>query len=170
MKVSQNFYGEMFFRTIGRSAEQPGSPGSAREAVRATLASWHLPVDALVMSDGSGLSRYNYVSASLMTGVLAHVWTDERLRGPFLGLLPVGGHDGTLETRMRTPLLNRRVQAKTGTIDNVRALVGFLDTESGDKLAFAVIVNNYTAPNAAVDRVVDRALERLAADTAGAGR
>jgi D-alanyl-D-alanine carboxypeptidase/D-alanyl-D-alanine-endopeptidase (penicillin-binding protein 4) len=160
MKVSQNFYGETFLKAIGATTGT-GSAARGREAVAATLGAWGLPADALVMADGSGLSRYDYVSADLLTGLLAHVWHDEALRGPFVAALPVGGRDGTLENRMRTPALERRVQAKTGTISNVRALSGYLTTAAGEKLAFSIIVNNATAPGARIDAVVEAVLAVL---------
>lgn len=162
LKASQNYYGEMLLKALGRGdATRPGSSERGREAVRQTLAAWKIPGDALVMYDGSGLSRYNYLSAELLVAVLERVWRDERLRGPFLAALPVGGHDGTLEARMRTPALDRRVQAKTGTINNVRSLAGYVEAASGEKFAFAMIANHYTAPNAEIDAVMEAALERV---------
>jgi D-alanyl-D-alanine carboxypeptidase/D-alanyl-D-alanine-endopeptidase (penicillin-binding protein 4) len=163
MKVSQNFYGETFFKTLGRTTSRAGTADGGREVVLAELESLGVPRDSVVMYDGSGLSRYNYVTARTLTTVLRHVWMDERLRGPFVAELPVGGHDGTLETRMKDAELDRRVQAKTGSINNVRALSGFVETASGEKLAFSMIANNYTAPNAAIDAVVERALKALVA-------
>jgi D-alanyl-D-alanine carboxypeptidase/D-alanyl-D-alanine-endopeptidase (penicillin-binding protein 4) len=157
MKVSQNFYGETFLKAMG-AVRGIGSADRGRQAVTSTLLDWGLPVESLVMSDGSGLSRYNYVTADLIVGVLQHVWNDPVLRGPYVAALPVGGHDGTLENRMRNTDLDRRVQAKTGTISNVRALSGYLTTASGDKLAFSIIVNNTTAPGARVDQLVERTL------------
>ena len=161
MKVSQNFYAEMILKALGRSAGKAGSVENGRQAVRETLTRWGLPVTSLVMYDGSGLSRYNYVTTDLLVEVLEHVWSDPRLRGPFAASLPVGGRDGTLQSRMSSPLLDRRVQAKTGTINNVRALSGYVETELGERLAFSMIANNFTAPNAEVDAVMDRALERI---------
>ena len=137
MKVSQNFYGDMLLKAVGAAAasrEAPGSVQSGGRAVRETLAGWGLPADSLAMYDGSGLSRYNYASADLLVGVLKHVWHDERLRGPFVAALPVGGHDGTLASRMRNTTLDRRVQAKTGTISNVRSLAGYAESAAGEKL------------------------------------
>jgi D-alanyl-D-alanine carboxypeptidase/D-alanyl-D-alanine-endopeptidase (penicillin-binding protein 4) len=161
MKDSQNFYGEMVLKTIGRSAGSIGSTVSGRQAVRETLAKWDVPADAVVLYDGSGLSRYNYVSADAIVMILRRVWEDERLRGRFVSLLPVGGRDGTLETRMRETILNGRVQAKTGTIANVRSLSGFAETRSGEKLVFSMIANHFTASNAAIDGIVEKALVRL---------
>jgi D-alanyl-D-alanine carboxypeptidase/D-alanyl-D-alanine-endopeptidase (penicillin-binding protein 4) len=160
MKVSQNFYGETFLKAIG--AARGGSAESGRQAVTATLREWSIPVESIVMYDGSGLSRYNYVTADLIVDVLQHVWNDPALRGPYLAALPVGGHDGTLENRMRNPDLDRRVQAKTGTISNVRALSGYLTTASGGKLAFSVIVNNATASGARIDAILESALAMIA--------
>lgn len=164
MKVSQNFYGETFLKAIGHDAGGVGSAESGRVVVRRVVTGWGVPSDALVLSDGSGLSRYDYVTAEALGAVLEHVWHDERLRGPFVASLPVGAHDGTLETRMKSTVLDRRVQAKTGTISNVRALSGYVETLSGEKLDFVIIVNNFTATNAAIDQIAEQALARVVAD------
>jgi len=162
MKASQNFYAETLLKTIGHVATGQGSSDAGRLALRETLETWQVPADAIVMYDGSGLSRYNYVTAGALVDILTHVWKDEALRGPFLATLPVGGHDGTLASRMTHPDLTRRVQAKTGTIANMRALSGYLDTVSGEKIVFSIIANHFTAPSARVDAVVERALARVA--------
>jgi D-alanyl-D-alanine carboxypeptidase/D-alanyl-D-alanine-endopeptidase (penicillin-binding protein 4) len=73
----------------------------------------------------------------------------------------VGGHDGTLATRMKDSALQRRVQAKTGSIANMRALSGFVDTDDGDKLVFSIIANHYTGATAEVDAAAEQALTRL---------
>jgi D-alanyl-D-alanine carboxypeptidase/D-alanyl-D-alanine-endopeptidase (penicillin-binding protein 4) len=161
LKASQNFYGEMLLKALGRRNGRPGSAASGRQAVRETLGTWGISADSFVMNDGSGLSRYDYVTADAIVTLLAHAWNDERLRGPFLAALPVGGHDGTLENRMKDPELDRRVQAKTGTISNMRALSGYLETRSGDRLAFAIIANHFTTSNAEVDAVAEAVLRRL---------
>lgn len=160
MKVSQNYYGEMLIKAVGRTADATGSTERGHTVVRETLDRWQVPADSLVMYDGSGLSRYNYATADLLAAVLRHVWESPTLRGPFVAALPVAGHDGTLGARM-TDTLRRRVQAKTGTIANVRALAGFAETSAGEKLVFVMIANHYTAPNTQVDAVMERALERL---------
>ena len=170
MKVSQNFYAEMLLKALGAQAARAmarmsgapvGSVETGRVAVHETLTAWGVPAETLVMYDGSGLSRYNYASADLLVDLLTHVWQDERLRGPFVAALPIGGRDGTLERRMRSPTLDGRVQAKTGTIANVRSLAGYAETAAGEKLAFAIVANHFTAPTAEVDRVMEAALEEL---------
>ena len=162
LKESQNFYGETILKTLGRRFGRAGSTTAGRRVAAETLTSWGIPADAFVMYDGSGLSRYNYVSADAIVSLLKHVWADEKLRGPFLAALPVGGQDGTLGSRMRNTVLAGRVQAKTGTISNVRSLSGFLVTESGERLVFSMIANHFTASSAQVDAVVEAALAHLA--------
>jgi D-alanyl-D-alanine carboxypeptidase/D-alanyl-D-alanine-endopeptidase (penicillin-binding protein 4) len=147
---------------VAQRAGRPGSTTAGRRVAAETLTGWDIPADSYVMYDGSGLSRYNYVSADAIVLLLKHVWSDERLRGHFVAALPVGGHDGTLGLRMRDTVLAGRVQAKTGTISNVRALSGFLVTESGERLVFSMIANHFTATSAQVDAVVERALGLLA--------
>ncbi len=114
------------------------------------------------MYDGSGLSRYNYVSADAIVTLLTHVWQTERLRGPFIASLPIAGKDGTLANRMRGTVLDGKVDAKTGTIANVRSLSGFLETKSGQHLVFSMIANHFTTSSAQVDAIVEKALARLA--------
>lgn len=161
LKDSQNFYGEMLLKSIGR-AGGTGSTDAGRGVAGDTLNGWGVPSDAIVMYDGSGLSRYNYLTTDAIVRILTHVWQDNRLRGPFLALLPVAGVDGTLAGRMTADPLAGRVQAKTGTINNMRALSGYLHREDGQVLIFSMVANHFTAPSARIDDVVERALVRLA--------
>ncbi len=166
LKPSQNFYGEMILKTIGRrggdgTTAQIGTTATGRRAALESLAKWGIAADGLVMYDGSGLSRYNYITSDGVITLLKKVWSDEKLRGPFVAALPVGGHDGTLSNRMKNSELDRRVQAKTGSIANVRSLSGFLETTSGERLVFSMIANHFTAPASQIDAVVERALSRL---------
>jgi D-alanyl-D-alanine carboxypeptidase/D-alanyl-D-alanine-endopeptidase (penicillin-binding protein 4) len=161
MKVSQNMYAEAFLKTLGRAATNRGTAVAGLAAIRARLTGWGIPMDGLVLYDGSGLSRYNYLTASALVSLLTHVWRTERIRGPFVAELPVAGQDGTLDLRMRGTALAGNVQAKTGTLSNVRALSGYVARADGEKLVFSIIVNHYTAPSAEIDAIVEKALERL---------
>ncbi|HEY6356608.1 MAG TPA: D-alanyl-D-alanine carboxypeptidase/D-alanyl-D-alanine-endopeptidase [Vicinamibacterales bacterium] len=162
LKVSQNFYADMLLKTIGRAAGRPGSVAEGVRAVRETIAGWGVGPDELVMNDGSGLSRYDYLTADAVVAVLRHVWQDARLRGPFVSALPVAGRDGTLDTRMRGTILDDRVEAKTGTLANVRSLSGYLETTTGKHVVFAMLANNFIAPAGQVDAIVERALALVA--------
>ena len=169
MKVSQNLYGEMFLKSIGRTAGRgPGSLATGRAAVRAVLEKWGIPADTYALFDGSGLSRYNEISAWLVTRILRRMYEDERHRGFFLASLPVAGHDGTLDGRMRNTELQLAVQAKTGTIANARSLSGFLTAPSGERYIFSIIANNFLRPSSEVDAIAEGALIRVLQEAASA--
>ena len=114
------------------------------------------------MADGSGLSRYNLVTADAVVSVLAHVYDDDRLRGPYVASLPVAGQAGMLAARMRDTPAEGNAQAKTGSFSNARALAGFVRTADGEPLVFSIIANNYGGPSAGVDRVTDAIVVALA--------
>lgn len=162
MKVSQNLYGETLLKAIGRAASGgQGSLTSGRAAIAGVLAKWGIEPGTYAIADGSGLSRYNELSAALVTTVLSKMIADERHRGWFMAALPVAGHDGTLDERMTDSGLARAVQAKTGTIANARALSGVLTTPSGERFVFSIIANNFQRPAAEVDAIAEAALSRV---------
>ena len=158
LKESQNFYGETFLKTLGQRFGRGGTTSAGRVVAAETLTSRGIPEGSYVMYDGSGLSRYNYVSSDAIVTLLKHIWNDEALRAPFLAALPVGGQDGTLGSRMKNTALAGHVQAKTGTISNVRSLSGFVDAPSGERFVFSMIANHFTVGSAAVDEVAEKAL------------
>jgi PBP4 family serine-type D-alanyl-D-alanine carboxypeptidase len=162
MKVSQNFVAETLFKTLGKVVKGEGSAASGRAVVLETLNGWGVPADALVMRDGSGLSRYNYVTSGGLVTMLTRMWKNDALRGPFAAALPVAGHDGTLGSRMKNTWLDAHVQAKTGTISNVRSLSGYLETRSGERIVFSMIGNHFTVPSSQIDAIVEKALAYIA--------
>jgi len=160
MKVSQNQYAETLLRTLG--AREGGTAEAGQKVVRSVLDAWGIPQDAYVLVDGSGLSRYNYLSAEMLVKVLRQVARDPRHRDPFLATLPIGGQDGTIARRFTASRAAGNVRAKTGSISNARALSGFVTTADGETLVFSVLANNYTQPSAVIDSATDTAVERLA--------
>ncbi len=165
MKPSQNQIAEIFLKTLGRELRGAGTSRDGVAAVDSIFRSWGLPAAELIMADGSGLSRYNYVTPELLMGLLKHM-----LRSPnwevWYASLPIAGIDGTLRNRFRDTPAEGRIRAKTGTIANTRALSGYLNTESGEWLVFSMIVNNSDQGSRNADRLVEEALLRLVTEPA----
>ena len=153
---------ETLLKTLGAVVKGQGSATAGRSVVLDTLAGWGVPADAIVMRDGSGLSRYDYVTTSAIVTMLTRMWRNESLRGHFAAALPVAAHDGTLSNRMKNTWLDAHVQAKTGTIANVRSLSGYLETKSGERVVFSIIANHFTAPSARIDAIAEKALALVA--------
>ncbi len=161
LKESQNQIGEMLLRYLGAAATDTGSIGAGRRVVQTALRGWGIPDDQYVYVDGSGLSRYNYLSPEAIVRLLRAI-AREREFSAFLEALPVAGVDGTLRRRMVGTVAQGNVRAKTGFISNARALSGYVTTADGEQLAFSIIANNFTVSTRAVEYVSDLILERLA--------
>jgi D-alanyl-D-alanine carboxypeptidase/D-alanyl-D-alanine-endopeptidase (penicillin-binding protein 4) len=162
MKVSQNLYAETFLKAVGRARGGLGTVAAGRDAVRATLTSWGIPDTAYIMADGSGLSRYNYVSVATITSILERMYKDPRHRDALITALPIAGKDGTVTTRMRRTRAEGNAVAKTGSIANVRSLSGFVRTRDGEMVVFSILANHFVIPAATVNWIADLGVEVLA--------
>jgi D-alanyl-D-alanine carboxypeptidase/D-alanyl-D-alanine-endopeptidase (penicillin-binding protein 4) len=163
MKVSQNLYAETLLKAIG--AVKSGGTGSADAGVAAAreiFTGWSIQPGTYVQADGSGLSRYDFVTADMIATVLERMHKDPRHHDAFVASLPIAGKDGTISTRMKNTRAEGNALAKTGSISNVRALSGYVKTQDGDTLVFSILANSFTIPSATVNWIADLAVERLA--------
>jgi D-alanyl-D-alanine carboxypeptidase/D-alanyl-D-alanine-endopeptidase (penicillin-binding protein 4) len=161
MKVSQNLYAETLLKAMGAARGGLGTAEGGRVAVRAVFDTWEVPRDAYTMYDGSGLSRYDYVTARALTTVLEHMYRDPRHRDAFLATLPIAARDGTLASRLDRTRAAGNALAKTGSISNVRALSGFVRTRDDETLVFSILANDFPIASATVNYIADLAVEIL---------
>jgi serine-type D-Ala-D-Ala carboxypeptidase/endopeptidase (penicillin-binding protein 4) len=150
MRVSQNQYAEALLRSIG-----------GRDKVVNVLKGWGLANDSYVIADGSGLSRYNYVSSEALVRILRQMRADPKHQSAFNESLPIAGRDGPLSKRLAGTPAEGRVRAKTGTVDNARAITGYVHTVGGEFLIFSILANNFTVPPGTIDAAADNAILRL---------
>ena len=162
-KESRNLDMELIARQIALERRGIGSRAAALEEMKEFLAEIGIPEDEYRFFDSSGLSSLNLVAPRAIVKLLSFMYLS-RERDGWLGLMAVGGSDGTLEHRFRRRPLRGRVLAKTGTLTGVSALSGYLELEPGRMLAFSMLLNNYgtqTAPaRKFIDQVVGLFLER----------
>jgi len=157
---SQNLYAENLFRIIGREGMGEGTFAAGEAAVLHFLEQNDIPHTGLTMSDGSGLADSNRVSANTLARVLSTIAKHDDY-AVYRSTLPVAGHTGTLRRRMRGgDASHANVHAKTGTINGVSALSGYVNARSGKRYAFSIIVNNYRS---SAVRVIDDFVQKLAA-------
>jgi D-alanyl-D-alanine carboxypeptidase/D-alanyl-D-alanine-endopeptidase (penicillin-binding protein 4) len=162
MKDSQNLYAESFLKSVGVATGGSGTTRDGRAGTLAALGDLGIDHTALVMADGSGLSRYNYATAELLANILQRMYSDPRHREPFLAAMPIAGRDGTLAKRLLRTRAEGNAAAKTGSISNVRALSGYVRSRDGEPLAFSILANDFIIPAATVNWIVDLAVEILA--------
>jgi len=161
-KPSQNQLGELLLKTIALERTGVGRADSGSVVVRRQLAAWGVDSSLASLQDGSGLSRHNFLAPEGIARVL-HAMMQREDFDVFYQSLPVGGVDGTIASRMRGTPAMANVHAKTGTLDKVRALSGYVTAADGRMLIFSTIANNHTVPTREVERVQDAILAYLAA-------
>jgi D-alanyl-D-alanine carboxypeptidase/D-alanyl-D-alanine-endopeptidase (penicillin-binding protein 4) len=154
LKDSDNNIAEHLFKLAGASRHHRGTFASGAAAVRDYLTSLDVPEIERHFVDGSGLSRDNRISAAALTTVLTHVYGGAA-RDLFVRSLPIAGIDGSLKNRMGEEPVCGRVRAKTGFINRVSALSGYVRTASGESLAFAILMNNFQASNSTMKELQD---------------
>jgi D-alanyl-D-alanine carboxypeptidase/D-alanyl-D-alanine-endopeptidase (penicillin-binding protein 4) len=160
-KPSQNQIGEILLRTLGLERAGVGSADSGRRVIERQMVAWGVDTAGFVARDGSGLSRHDYVTPETIVKILDTM----RKRPDFkiwYDALPIGGVDGTIAARMKRTPAQGNVHAKTGTVDRSHSLSGYVTTTDGRMLLFSFQANNYTVPNAQVERVQDWIAAQLA--------
>ncbi|MGE3191814.1 MAG: D-alanyl-D-alanine carboxypeptidase/D-alanyl-D-alanine-endopeptidase [Vicinamibacterales bacterium] len=167
LKWSRNLYAETLLYAMA-PAEAPATPGAGIDRLREVVRPWGVFPEFFLPRDGSGLSRYDTVTADSLVWLLTYLWSDPGFDMQIRSALPVAGESGTLARRLAGTPAAGRVRAKTGSMTGVRTLAGYLTTLDGETLAFSILVNNYRVPGAQIDAVIDRALERLVAFSHGA--
>src|SRR6059058_1533073 len=157
LKPSQNQYTELILRTLGRTQPSnaadsgPGRDDEERglEIVRNFLRQAGVGENDVALSDGSGLSRNDLISANTTVQLLTFM-SKHKYFAQFRDALPIAGVDGTLRTRMRGTPAEGNVRAKTGSLSSVASLSGYVTTAAGEHLVFSMMLNNY--PDAAAVR------------------
>jgi D-alanyl-D-alanine carboxypeptidase/D-alanyl-D-alanine-endopeptidase (penicillin-binding protein 4) len=161
MEVSQNQYAETLVMTLAVRAGIPTFDNGLK-VVGSVLASWELAQDQVILRDGSGLSRYNYISPDAMVGVLTHLYGGADRSQPFFSSLNLAGRSGTLATRLRNTAADGHVRAKDGSMAGVRSLCGIIAMPEVPPLAFAIFANGFAAPGPTITAAIDAIVLRLA--------
>jgi D-alanyl-D-alanine carboxypeptidase/D-alanyl-D-alanine-endopeptidase (penicillin-binding protein 4) len=154
MKPSQNLYTELILRTLGKvnppplttttpSIFNPTSEYLGIEAVKSFLKSAGIRPESLVLDDGSGLSRNDMITAEATVQLLTFM-NKHRYADVFRDSMPIAGVDGTLRNRLKGTPAEKNLRAKTGSLSSAVSLAGYVTTAAGEKLAFAIMVNNYS--------------------------
>lgn len=146
LKPSQNLYAELILRTLGRVSgtvdPKVNTVDSGIEVVKAFLRDAGIGPREIVMADGSGLSRHNLITADATMRLLVYM-SRHRYASAFREALPIAGIDGTLKNRFKGTPAAGNLRAKTGTINTVATLSGYVTSASGERLVFSILLNNY---------------------------
>ena len=147
-KESNNFYAEQVFRTFGWGGSTEGGEKRVKQLFRKA----GINQAGLSIRDGSGLSRKNMITPETIGELLAYMH-DHPEKETFFRSLPRGGE---AETTLDYRLKGVPVWAKTGSLEYVRSLSGYVRTADGRMVAFSLLANNYTVPSYRITQAMDR--------------
>jgi D-alanyl-D-alanine carboxypeptidase/D-alanyl-D-alanine-endopeptidase (penicillin-binding protein 4) len=163
-KNSDNFVAEMLVKIMAAEhTHTPGTTAAGLGVVQDALRRLRIPVsNKLHMINGSGLFQGNLVTTELLSQTLVAMYRDPSLHPEYIAHLAVGGADGTLARRFNQLRVPRVVRAKTGTLNDVIALSGYvLGPKPGKAYAFSYLANGVKGKQAAARTLIDRIVETL---------
>jgi D-alanyl-D-alanine carboxypeptidase/D-alanyl-D-alanine-endopeptidase (penicillin-binding protein 4) len=137
LRESDNTAAELLTRELGVVRAHDGSTAAGTKAVVDALTEAKLPTAGLRLGDGSGLETANHATCALLAAVLRV--PDRGGASRLAPLLAVAGRSGTLALRLADTPLAGKLRAKTGSLDGVSGLAGFLDGRRA--LSFAFLAN-----------------------------
>lgn len=155
---SLNLYAEHLLNQLGKSIKDSGTTEQGVVALYEVLDNLGVETKGLFLVDGSGLSRFNALSAKHLTQLLYEMRNDKT----FEGSLAVAGVSGTLKNMFKDSPARRKLRAKSGYMERVRSYAGYVTTQNGQELAFAILVNNYTCSAGEMKRKLESLMDQIA--------
>ncbi|MFL6020790.1 MAG: D-alanyl-D-alanine carboxypeptidase/D-alanyl-D-alanine-endopeptidase [Gaiellaceae bacterium] len=158
-RESDNFTAELLLKQLGATSGERGTSAAGASVVMQTLAEAGVPMTGVRIVDGSGLSRFDRLTANALGAILKLAWNDPAVKPALLAALPVAGVNGTLQDRLRKPPARGHVLAKTGTTQDASALSGYVSA----RFVFAIVQNGHPVSYWWARRAQDRFVQVLAA-------
>ena len=137
LRESDNMTAEVLTKELGARFGSGGTWAAGTEVIRATVAEAGLPPEGYSAVDGSGLDVTNRLSCTILMDALDLAGPV----GPVASGFAVAGQTGTLAQRFLGNPAEGRLRAKTGSLNNVVGLVGFVDAADDRTLEFALLAN-----------------------------
>ncbi len=145
-KHSSNFVAEQLIKTLG--AEGRGAPGSHAKGIDVVEDFLErevgIPRGTYVMKNGSGLNDANLFSAAQTTRLLVHMMDRFQVMPEFVSSVGIAGKDGTLKYRFEGSDAVGKLRAKTGTLETVSALSGYVESVGKERFVFSIMVNDFS--------------------------
>jgi len=157
---SVNLFAEHFLKHL---AFQKTGLGTTEDGCKFVMQFWKdkgIDMTGFFMNDGSGLSRFNVITASQMVSVLNYMKTKSAYADDFYQSLPAAG-GGTLSKFSPQDFPNECLRAKSGSMTRVRCYAGYLTTVSGRQLSFAIMLNNFSCSQSESFRKIEELLGEL---------
>ncbi len=161
LNTSQNWFAEMLLKQLGREFRGTGSWDAGLDVERRFLIdSVKIDSTAFALEDGSGLAAGNLITPHALVQLLGYMRRHPK-SAPFLAALPHAGQRGSLLKRFVGTPLDGRVIAKTGSIDRVNSLSGYVERAGGRTYTFSVQANSHAVPYAQMLAEIDSVVVQI---------
>ena len=161
-KHSNNFMAEQVLKTLAPRSE-PATFAAGIAAVKKSLRELGVDLAGARIGNGSGLYDTNRYTPAQMTMLLRKMWSDFRYHADFVASLSVMGIDGTGRSRLQDPSAERWIRVKTGTLDGVSALSGYVGAPGREPIVFSVLFNDLPKGGTSRARDVQNEIAQLLA-------
>lgn len=139
-KSSDNFLAEILFKIIGaESAKKQGNSYYSQQAIHNFIESNGIYKNGTSIVDGSGISRFDQVTLGAVTGLLEKMYFDLVNYDDFYNSLSIASVDGTLRGRMHQTYAENNFRGKTGTLNGVSSIAGYLTAKNGDDFIVGIM-------------------------------
>ncbi len=159
-KESINLIAEHLLLELGRKSNNTPTLESGIQSVNEFINKHGIFSEGFFPKDGSGLSRSGATTARTIVETLKYIY-DSQNREAFLNSLPLAGSEGTLKYLFKGSTLENNVRAKTGSMERVRSIAGFMNTDKGKTVIFALIINNFNSSNGNINTIIEAVLTKL---------
>jgi D-alanyl-D-alanine carboxypeptidase/D-alanyl-D-alanine-endopeptidase (penicillin-binding protein 4) len=162
-KSSDNFYAECLFKTLGSVySGQQGNSFFSTQAILNYIEDNSIYSTGTKIVDGSGISRFDQVTAGALVGLLEKVYFNIKQFDDFFNSLSIAGVDGTLKKRMIGTPAENNFRGKTGTLNGVSSLAGYVTNADDDDLIVCIMFEFTSGGANKYKNIQDRIIEILA--------
>ncbi|MBB3245142.1 D-alanyl-D-alanine carboxypeptidase/D-alanyl-D-alanine-endopeptidase (penicillin-binding protein 4) [Herbaspirillum sp. Sphag64] len=154
-KYSNNVMARQLLLTMAaQAAEGPGNVARGAQTISAWLSSKGIASNAVIIDNGAGLSRTERITPAILGQLLLTAY-HSAVMPEFIASLPLVGYDGTMRKRLRSDAVAGQAHIKTGSLNEVRSVAGYVQAASGKMYVVVCLINH---PNAAAGQPAQDAL------------
>lgn len=166
-KMSNNIYADNFAKTIGANYyKTKGSFANAKDAIERIISlDTGIDFSQMKIRDGSGGSRYNLIAPDHLVDLFIEASKNPNIGSYFYKSLPISAVDGTMTDRFaKYPKLHNKIHAKTGAMNGVATLSGYLDPDNGKTMVFAIMINGHIGSKSQINNFIEEFLNILSSN------
>jgi D-alanyl-D-alanine carboxypeptidase/D-alanyl-D-alanine-endopeptidase (penicillin-binding protein 4) len=158
---SINLFAEHLCKHIGYITLKEGSTNAGTEAIKSFWTQKGINTNNLFLSDGSGLSRVNAITAKTLVDVLSYMHNKSEYFKDYYNSIPRTGLEGTQLYYFHDSFLKGKARAKSGSMTRVRSFAGYMTTKEGTNIAYAIIVNNFNCSSTTMAHKMGKLMEQM---------